>query len=203
MTFFSGVTFTFLVAFTHFPLFCLYVVWFKNGLMRFEAAREALVTRGVIKRRSSQQRGKSRIRGNATELERKNNDDIIAEQTEEEEKEEDEDEEDDENAYLYPERPMLPHVFPSVCLQLVIDGANDSNDQVTESIDSLCFVHWPRDLLEVHVLDLSSVRTMDESSNNTTTSTAGMSTFENAAVKCAARWRERGVMCDVFNVSEF
>ena len=54
-----------------------------------------------------------------------------------------------------------------------------------------------------HVLDLSSVRTMDESSNNTTTSTAGMSTFENAAVKCAARWRERGVMCDVFNVSEF
>ena len=203
MTFFSGFTFTVLVAFTHFPLFCLYVVWFKNGLMRFEAAREALVTRGVIKRRSSQQRGKSRIRGNATELERKNNDDIIAEQTEEEEKEEDEDEEDDENAYLYPERPMLPHVFPSVCLQLVIDGANDSNDQVTESIDSLCFVHWPRDLLEVHVLDLSSVRTMDESSNNTTTSTAGMSTFENAAVKCAARWRERGVMCDVFNVSEF
>jgi hypothetical protein len=86
MTFFSGFTFTFLVAFTHFPLFCLYVVWFKNGLMRFEAAREALVTRGVIKRRSSQQRGKSRIRGNATELERKNNDDIIAEQTEEEEK---------------------------------------------------------------------------------------------------------------------
>jgi hypothetical protein len=91
MTFFSGFTFTVLVAFTHFPLFCLYVVWFKNGLMRFEAAREALVTRGVIKRRSSQQRGKSRIRGNATELERKNNDDIIAEQTEEEEKEEDED----------------------------------------------------------------------------------------------------------------
>ena len=106
MTFFSGFTFTVLVAFTHFPLFCLYVVWFKNGLMRFEAAREALVKRGVIKRRSkTQQRGKSRMRGNAaTELERKNNDDIIAEQTEEEEKEEekeeDEEDEDDENDYL-------------------------------------------------------------------------------------------------------
>mgnify|MGYP000134675203 CR=1 FL=1 len=98
MTFFSGFTFTFLVAFTHFPLFCLYVVWFKNGLMRFEAAREALVKRGVIKRSSRQQRGKSRIRGNAaTALERKNNDDIIAEQTEEEEEKE-EDEEDEEEA---------------------------------------------------------------------------------------------------------
>ena len=88
---------------------------------------------------------------------------------------------------------MLPRVFPSVCLQLVIDGANDANDQVMEAIDALCFVHWPRDLLEVHVLDLSSVRTMD----------IGESKFENAAVKCAMRWRERGVMCDVFNVSEF
>ena len=51
--------------------------------------------------------------------------------------------------------------------------------------------------------EVSSVRTRDESSNDASSSTAGRSTFENAAVKCAARWRESGVMCDVFNVSEF
>ena len=176
-----------LVGVTHVPLFALYAVWFKNARMRF------------AKRRRTHHHHR-------IELAHKNNDLIVDDDDDDEaqearksdftrrkQSEEEEDKEEDKEAFFAGEKPMLPRVFPSVCLQLVIDGANDANDQVMEAIDALCFVHWPRDLLEVHVLDLSSVRTMD----------IGESKFENAAVKCAMRWRERGVMCDVFNVSEF
>ena len=181
-----------LVGVTHVPLFALYAVWFKNARMRF-----------AKRRRTHHHHHHHRI-----ELAHKNNDLIIVDDDDDDEaqeearksdftrrqqSEEEEEKEEEKEAFFAGEKPMLPRVFPSVCLQLVIDGANDANDQVMEAIDALCFVHWPRDLLEVHVLDLSSVRTMD----------IGESKFENAAVKCAMRWRERGVMCDVFNVSEF
>ena len=184
-----------LVGVTHVPLFALYAVWFKNARMRFAKRRRT--------HHHHHHHHHHRI-----ELAHKNNDLIIVDDDDDDEAQEEarqsdftrrqpsEDEEDtdeEKEAFFAGEKPMLPRVFPSVCLQLVIDGANDANDQVMEAIDALCFVHWPRDLLEVHVLDLSSVRTMD----------IGESKFENAAVKCAMRWRERGVMCDVFNVSEF
>jgi len=189
-SFVSEFVFYLLVFFTHLPMFLLYAVWFKNVRMRLRASNEGkarLVTKSI----SARMHRKRHL------LERKNNDDITTENAkcanDDEDEEDDEEEIERREQFMYPEKPMLPQVFPSVCLQLVIDGANDANDQVTEAIDSLCFVHWPRDLLEVHVLDLSSVRTMD----------IGESKFENAAVKCATRWRERGVMCEVFNVSEF
>ena len=166
-SFVSEFVFYLLVFFTHLPLFLLYAVWFKNVRMRLRAAKEGQrESMSVTKSISARMRRKRHL------LERKNNDDIATANKEVNDKEEGEEiEREEQQQFMYPEKPMLPQVFPSVCLQLVIDGANDANDQVTEAIDSLCFVHWPRDLLEVHVLDLSSVRTMD----------IGESKFENAA----------------------
>jgi hypothetical protein len=163
------------ITITHVPLFLLYAIWFKNARMRYQFKRAKAFTKT----------GKISLK---IELLRQSKTDDIERANEEEEEEEEE----DALEHVYPEKPRLPNVFPAVCLQLVIDGRNDSNDQVTEAIDSLCFVHWPRDLLEVHVLDTSSVRTYGLRESN-----------ENAAQESAKRWRERGVMCDVFNVSEF
>ena len=147
-SFVSEFVFYLLVFFTHLPMFLLYAVWFKNVRMRLRAANEGkarLVTKSI----SARMQRKRHL------LERKNNDDITTENAKCANDEEEDDDEEEEierrEQFMYPEKPMLPQVFPSVCLQLVIDGANDANDQVTEAIDSLCFVHRPRDLLEVHV----------------------------------------------------
>ena len=86
-------------------------------------------------------------------------------------------------AYQHPDHPHrrsvrpLPDELPYVCVQLPMYNEPAVARRV---IDAACLLRWPRDLLEIQVLEDSD----DESCRSIVDTTA-------------AAWRERGLMCNV------
>ena len=76
-----------------------------------------------------------------------------------------------------PVRRALPLQLPYVCVQLPM---YDEAKVARRIIDSACLLRWPRDLLEIQILDDSD----DERCRAIVDASA-------------ARWRERGLMCNV------